>query len=145
YNTSSGKYFGPEKKQGYSATSTWSRGHGWAMYAYAAAYKQTKKASLLATARKVADYWMAHVPSDGVPYWDFASPDIPNTYRDTSAAAVAASGLLTLAKVETDAARAVNYRAAAKTILNSLASASYLAEGSTSQGVILHGAAYVPR
>jgi unsaturated chondroitin disaccharide hydrolase len=93
----------------------------------------------------VADYWVSHVPPDGVPFWDFASPDIPNTYKDTSAAAIAASGLLQLAKIDPDVSRRATYKAAAEKILNSLTTPGYLAEGSSSHGVLLHGAAFVPR
>lgn len=145
YSSTSGAFIGPEKKQGYSATSVWSRGQAWAIHSYTDAYKWTKNSSMLATARKVADYWIAHVPSDGVPYWDFASPDIPNTYRDTSAAAIAAAGLVQLSKLDPDTTRQGKYRAAAELILNSLTSAKYLAEGSTSHGVLLHGASFVPK
>jgi unsaturated chondroitin disaccharide hydrolase len=145
YSSTTGAFVGIEKKQGYATTSSWSRGQGWAIYAYTDAYAQTSNATFLATARKVADYWIAHVPADGIPFWDFNSPDIPNTFKDTSAAAIAASGLLQLAKVDPDASRRAGYRAAAGKILNSLTTPGYLAEGSLSHGVLLHGAAFVPR
>jgi unsaturated chondroitin disaccharide hydrolase len=144
YSSASGAFVGLDKKQGASSTSAWARGQGWAIDAYTNAYKMTKNTTLLATARKAADYYLAHMPPDGVPYWDFAAPGIPNTYRDTSAAAVAASGLVQLSQIDPDATRRASYRAAAETILNSLTT-TYLAEGSTSHGILLHGAAYVPR
>jgi unsaturated chondroitin disaccharide hydrolase len=145
FSSKTGAFVGPEKKQGYSATSVWSRGQAWAIHSYTDAYKWTKNSAMLDTARKTADYWIAHVPSDGVPYWDFGSPDIPNTYRDTSAAAIAAAGLAQLSKLDPDVTRQAKYRAAAELILNSLTSAKYLAEGSTSHGVLLHGASFVPK
>jgi unsaturated chondroitin disaccharide hydrolase len=145
YSSKTGAFVGHDKKQGYSANSAWARGQAWAIYAYANAYRMTGNSSFLATAQKVADYYIAHMPTDGVPYWDFLSPDVPNTYRDSSAAAIAASGMIDLSRRVGDAALTAKYYGAAETILNSLTSAAYLAEGSTSHGVLLHGAAYVPR
>lgn len=144
YSSSTGAFVGHDKKQAYSATSAWSRGQAWAIYAYSNAYKMTGNTNFLSIAKKTADYYITNMPSDGVAYWDFRSPDVPNTYRDTSAAATAASGMLQLARIA-PAGEGAKYRATAELILNSLTSSTYLAEGSTSRGIILHGAAYVPR
>ena len=145
FNGASGAFVGHDKKQGYSATSAWSRGQAWAIYAYAAAYRETGNATLLAAAKKLADFYIANAPPDGVPYWDFRSPDVPNTFRDTSAAAITASGLFELARVAPLSGEKARYRAYAEQVLASLLSPAYLAEGSTSRGVLLHGAAHVPR
>ena len=58
---------------------------------------------MLDTARRVADWFTARLPADGVPRWDFSAP--AGAPRDSSAAAIAASGLLELARLEPDAAR----------------------------------------
>jgi unsaturated chondroitin disaccharide hydrolase len=68
----------------------------------------------------------------------------PNTYRDTSAAAVAASALFQLATLATDPAAKARDLAAATNILGSLATQKYLAEGTPSHGVLIHGANNVP-
>lgn len=125
--------------QGYSNTSTWSRGQAWALYGFTIAYRETGNALFLDTARKTADYYISHLPSDSVPYWDFQAPGIPNEPRDTSSAAIAASGLLELSRHDPDAARKSTYRTAATTILTSLSSASYLSEGTSYQSILLHG------
>ena len=145
FNAASGAFVGHDKKQGVNADSAWSRGQAWALYAYAAAFRETGNPALLATATKLADFYLARVPADGVPFWDFASPDIPDTYRDTSAAAVAASGLFELARVVPLGTDGGRYRASAERIIHSLLSRAYFAEGSTSRGLLLHGAAHVPR
>jgi hypothetical protein len=145
FDSSSGDFVGHTAKQGYSAQSTWSRGQAWAMHAYAASYAATNDPALLAIARKVADYWIGHVPADGVPYWDFDAPVTATTYRDSSAAAIAASALVQLSQIDPDATRRPVYRAAAEKIINSLLSPSYFAEGTANSGVLLHGAAFVPR
>jgi len=149
FNAASGAFVAFDKKQGASSDSTWSRGQAWAMYAFTAAYRETGGVRFLATAKKAADFYLAHVPADGVPFWDFSAPGIPNTYRDTSAAAVAASALFELSRIAPAAATATadpaRYRATGELILGSLLSPAYFAEGSVSRGVLLHGAAHVPR
>lgn len=46
---------------------------------------------------RAADYYLDHLPSDGLPFWDFDAPCIPNvTPKDSSSATIAASGLLLL-------------------------------------------------
>ncbi len=106
--------------QGYSDSSAWARGQAWAIYGFANAYAHTRRPELLAAAQKTADYFIAHLPADGVPYWDFRDPAIPNAPRDASAAAIAASGLLDLARF-TDAGASARYRSTAQKILVTLA------------------------
>jgi unsaturated chondroitin disaccharide hydrolase len=92
-----GAAIGQGTHQGYSETSCWSRGQSWAVYGFTTTYRRTGRSDFLATARTVADYFMAHLPDDGVPFWDFTSPYVPHDVRDSSAGAVAACGLLDLA------------------------------------------------
>ena len=145
FNSSNGAFVDNETYQGYSNTSTWARGQAWAIYGFAQVYAATNKADFLATSEKAADWYLAHLPSDSVPYWDFNAPQ--PTYRDTSAAAVAASGLLKLSKLiaRSDPANASRYRSAAGAILTSLSSTTYLSDPATAQnGVLLQGALNVP-
>jgi unsaturated chondroitin disaccharide hydrolase len=125
--------------QGYSDNSTWARGQAWGVYGLTMAYRESSDARMLSAARRVADWYIAHLPSDSVPYWDFDAPGIPNEPRDTSAAAVAASGLIELSQLETDATRKQRYLDAAKATLTSLSSSAYLAEGSSARSILLHG------
>jgi unsaturated chondroitin disaccharide hydrolase len=97
-------------------------------------YRYTRETTFRDTARKMADWYIAHLPSDSVPYWDFSDPAIPNAPRDSSAAAAAAAGLLELSLLESDASRAARYRTAAKRALSSLLSAPYLATPIASGG-----------
>ena len=82
--------------QGYSAESSWARGAAWALYGLALSYRYTHEARYLEAAKRVAGHFLAHLPADGIPYWDFAAPITADTPRDSSAAACAASGLLEL-------------------------------------------------
>ncbi|MCU0489965.1 MAG: glycoside hydrolase family 88 protein [Chloroflexaceae bacterium] len=83
--------------QGYAPDSCWSRGQSWALYGFALAYRYTHLNEFLSTACRVADSFIAALPPEGVPPWDFAAPDAATSPRDSSAGAIAASGLLELA------------------------------------------------
>jgi len=73
-----------------------------------------------------------------VPYWDFKAPGIPNEPRDSSAAAVAASGLLDLATLDPLPENRVRYEAAARAILDSLGTPAYRSSG-RNPAILLHG------
>jgi hypothetical protein len=121
--------------QGYADGSAWARGQAWAIRGLAAQYGRTPRPELLAAARRAADFFIGQLPADGVPFWDFRDPAIPNTERDASAAAIAASGLYDLARrADTSAAR---YRAAADRMVVALAT-SYLAPPTPSGAILAH-------
>jgi unsaturated chondroitin disaccharide hydrolase len=61
-----------------------------------------------------------------VPYWDFQAPGIPDADTDSSAAAIAADGLLQLSRVDPSRTRRLRDARAADSILWSLAH-SYVA------------------
>ncbi len=146
FNSATGQFIDNEAYEGYSASSTWSRGEAWGIYGFTMCYQQTGRSDFLATAEKMANYFLANLPSDDVPYWDFDAPGIPNTYRDTSAASIAAAGLLQLsdAIAVSDPTDSAKYRSGAAAILASL-STNYLANpASPGDGVLLQGALNVP-
>jgi unsaturated chondroitin disaccharide hydrolase len=147
FNSSNGAFVDNETYQGYSNTSTWSRGEAWAIYGFAQCYAATGRSDFLATSEKTANWFISHLPSDDVPYWDFNAPVNASTYRDTSAAAVAASGLLQLSKLIaiSDPTNSTKYRNAAGSILASLASTKYLNDPMTADnGTLTQGALNVP-
>src|SRR5205085_2703575 len=69
-----------------------------------------------------------------------------STPRDSSAAACATSALLKLASLlsTSDPTAEAKYKSAAEGAINSLTT-TYLAEGSTSHGILLHGAKWVAK
>ena len=138
FDPNSGQLVRRATLQGYSAESCWSRGQAWGIYGFAIASKYTKREEFLKTAEKLADYYIANCPSDYVPYWDFNDPEIPNTAKDSSAAAITASGLLDLSDVEPDIRRAEKYEEIARKILESLTK-DYLTRGRNAQGILMHG------
>ena len=84
--------------QGYESGSSWSRGQAWAIYGFALSYHYTKKEEYLATAKKVAHYFMSNVQETGdVTIVDFRAPKEP-VYWDSTAGVCAACGMLEIAK-----------------------------------------------
>jgi hypothetical protein len=136
FDPTAGKLLRRTTWQGINDSSAWARGQGWAIYGLGAAARETGNRELLAGARRAADYFLAHLPAEGVPFWDFRHPALPNTERDASAAAIAASGLLALTP-QVDAATGARYRAGAERMLTALAS-GYLAAGTPNASVLLH-------
>lgn len=123
-------------RQGLADDSTWSRGQAWAVHGFTTAYRETGDARLLEAARRAAGFVVANAPADGVPWWDY---DAPGTTRDTTAAAIVASGLLELARIDPDPTRQVAWRAAGMQSLRSLTGPDYLARGTAARSVLLHG------
>jgi len=138
YNPDTGTVIGKYNKQGYDNDSTWSRGQAWGICGFTIAYRETSDLNYLATARKMADWFINNLPDDYVTFWDFNAPNIPDEPKDTSASAIAATGLLELSELETNPQNAERYYNAACNILDSLSSPQYLAED-PNMGILLHG------
>lgn len=138
YDATTGALESAGTLQGLDADSMWARGQAWAICGFTSAYESSRDTTLLATARLVADRYLADLPADKVPFWDFRDPEIPNAPKDSSAAAIAASGLLDLATVDPDPANRARYETAARETLASLASPSYFSSG-TVPAILLHG------
>lgn len=121
FDPRTGVVLGTANPQGYSADSTWSRGQAWATYGFASAYAETGRLRLLSAARRTADYFIGGLRADCVPSWDFNVPDARTAPADTSAAAIAAEGLLRLSRLDPDPDRKARYASYASRILSSLA------------------------
>ena len=98
YDTITGQPKMKVTHQGYNDESSWARGQGWAIYGYTMCYRYTKDKAYLKQAEATANYFInnQNMPEDGIVYWDFKDPKIPNAPRDASAAALVASGLFEL-------------------------------------------------
>lgn len=115
----------------------------------------------LKAARATCDFYIEHTPTCGVPYWDTGAPGLAklgdyldrpaephNDHEpvDSSAAAIAAQGLLRLAGVlkargDADAAR---YHAAGLTVLRTLLAEPYLSTDGGHEGLLLHSIYHRP-
>lgn len=138
YDTINNKVGKIDTHQGYSSTSAWARGQAWGLYGYTMMYRETQKPVYLEQAKHIAKFIINHpnLPKDKVPYWDFDAPDIPNTYRDASAAAIMASAFIELSQY-VDKGLANEYLDIARTQLCTLTSDEYLAAPGSNGGFIL--------
>ncbi|WP_138752218.1 glycoside hydrolase family 88 protein [Paenibacillus sinopodophylli] len=84
--------------QGYEDGSSWTRGQTWALNGFMMSYIHTGKEEYLHTAKKIAHYFMANIPDNGIIPIDFRQPEEP-AYEDSTAAAIAACGLIEISKV----------------------------------------------
>lgn len=121
----------PHKKQthqGYSDESAWSRGQAWGLYGYTYLYRETKDERYLEQAKNIANFLLNHptMPQDYIPYWDFNSPEIPDTPRDASAACIIASALIELSDY-VDTKLANTYLSVVEKQIRTLASPEYTA------------------
>ena len=163
FNTNDGNYRCPNSQQGYSPFSTWTRGLAWAMCGFAeqlelfdtlAGHEETV-AIMEKAARATCDFYIAHTPPDGIPYWDTGAPGLAslgdwsaapadpyNTYEpvDSSAAAIGAQGLLRLGRRLKDD----GYFQAGLKVCDTLFDEPYLSTDPNHQGLILHSVYHRP-
>ena len=145
YDSINGKIISKETHQGFSNSSSWARGQGWALYGYTMMYRETKDPKYLAQAQKVAGFILHHpnLPKDKIPYWDFNAPNIPNEPRDASAGALYASALIELSAYVKDGTEYLN---AAEQMLKSLSSAEYMAaKGENGLFILKHSTGNWPK
>jgi unsaturated chondroitin disaccharide hydrolase len=125
FNPTTGALMSQGTFSGFSDTSTWARGQAWALYGFVQAYQTSDNPAFLTTAEAAANYFVGELLADHtwIPPWDF---DAPGTQPvDTSAAAIAADGLVMLSTVAGTSALRASYLLDAENILGSLSS-SYL-------------------
>jgi hypothetical protein len=119
-------------------------------------------ARYLAAARATADFYIDETPACGVPYWDTGAPGLArlpgyldrpadpfNDHEpvDSSAAAIAAQGLLRLGRYlqeHGDARAGKRYFAAGLTTARTLFAEPYLATNPKHQGLLLHSVYHRP-
>jgi rhamnogalacturonyl hydrolase YesR len=124
YDTINGQVKDKVTHQGFSKDSAWARGQGWAIYGYTMAYRYTKDQRYLDQAIRTTAFFTQHknLPEDGIPYWDFDAPNIPDEPRDVSAAALVGSALIELYQITGDN----NYLEYSKKVLKSLETEIYI-------------------
>ncbi|GAK53256.1 glycosyl hydrolase family protein [Candidatus Moduliflexus flocculans] len=117
---------------------------------------------LLKAAQATCDFYIEQTPIDGIPYWDTGAPllhklgdylnasaDPFNPYEpvDSSAAAIAAQGLLRLGRYLQERGhveQGERYWQAGITVVSTLLSAPYLCADEAHQGLILHAVYHRP-
>ncbi|MBF0817089.1 glucuronyl hydrolase [Microbacterium paludicola] len=132
-------------EQGAFDDSCWARGEAWGVYGFALNYEATGDETLLEAAWRCAEYFLAHLPADRIPYWDLVYTDGSDAPRDSSAAAIAACGLYELAACDPDPSRAARARREADALLDALIAGARPADPDDADALILHGVYDLPK
>ena len=136
FDPETGEILVKQTVQGYADDSAWARGQAWGLYGYTMVYRFTKEQDMLDQAVAIAEYVLPRLPEDGIPYWDYDAPEIPNDVKDASAASIMASALIELSGY-VDKAKSKRYLAVAEKIIRTLASDEYLAAEGDLYGFLL--------
>jgi len=146
FDPATGAFLRQSTHQGLGANSDWSRGLAWSLYGFATVFTYTNDPADLAVAVRNADHFLDRLPASSVPPWDFAVPEGPGRIDDSSAAAIAASGLWDLAGLVGNPGQSGRYRQAALAILDALCTDRYVAWADSGwEGVLKHGVYHYPR
>jgi unsaturated chondroitin disaccharide hydrolase len=141
FDLQTGEFLRQSTQQGYRSDSCWARGQGWALYGFSLSYEYSRDPRFLETAEACADYYITYCNNDGVPPWDFNAPPESRRLVDSSAAAIAASGLLRLCRLLQDPVKGHHYWSTAIRILRTLCD-QYLAKKDKKWEGILKGGVY---
>ena len=169
FNPVNGSYRAPSTQQGYSPFTTWTRGLAWAMLGFAEqiefldAIEGAAGEFLIEAARATCDYYIdGATAADGIPYWDTGAPRLAalgdwrarpadpfNEYEpvDSSAAAIAAQGLLRLGRhLSQRGGDGARYTQAGLVTLDTLfdPDGPYLSTSANHQGLLLHSIYHRP-
>ncbi|SFU56362.1 glycoside hydrolase family 88 protein [Pseudoduganella namucuonensis] len=118
FDPASGRPLQGKTHQGHADDSCWARGQAWGISGFPLVYRHNGDTRLIALSKVLANYYLNRLPEDGVCHWDLVFTSGAEE-RDSSAAAIAACGLLELAKSLplADPLRAEYERAALGTVL----------------------------
>ena len=123
--------------QGYRDGSAWARGQAWGVYGTAMAYRYTKRKEYIEDFKHVTGYFLEHLPSDLIPYWDLEFGEGSDEPRDSSSASIAACGMLEMAGyMEPEDAK--YYTEIARKIMKSVVDNYAVKSLDESNGLVLH-------
>lgn len=132
-----------ETFQGYADDSCWARGQSWAIHGFAQTYLYTQDEKFLTLAKKLARYAVEQITDDGVPVWDYSLPSDEIQYKDSSAGAITAAGLLLISQCIQDPEEAQQYRDWGNFLLQGLMNSCDLTGDESALGLLAHGASFV--
>jgi unsaturated chondroitin disaccharide hydrolase len=129
--------------QGFADDSCWARGQAWGISGFPLVYRHNGDTRLLELSKVLANYYLNRLPEDGVCYWDLIFTSGAEE-RDSSAAAIAACGLLELANnlPLLDPLRGDYQRAALRTVRQ--LSEHYQGDGFPGGGLLRHAVYHKP-
>ena len=120
FDQNTGTPLGSRTHQGYADDSMWARGQAWTIFGFAVAAQWTGSKVYRDIAQRAAERFMAELPNNRIPRWDLRLPPDAPQYTDTSAGAIAASGMLRLASQLASPTRE-HWQTQAKTLVAALA------------------------
>ena len=145
FNPVRGEFRNLSTQQGYSPFTCWARGLAWATCGFTDTFRFTGDRFFLETAERCATYYLENTPHNGVPFWDYAAPGIPDEPLDSSAAAVIAGAFWKLKDIEHTKHGSTAYRHAALQILTTLTSDEFLGTHDAQyEGILRHGVYHRP-
>ena len=115
FDPETGAFVAEHGGQGYAEGTRWTRGQSWGIYGFANTYAHTGDRKYLDAAERIAERFIQSIPENGLIPVDFDQPEEP-AYEDSTAAAIASSGLLTLSEITGN----MEYRKNAEKILDAL-------------------------
>lgn len=139
FDLKTGEFLRQSTQQGWRSDSSWARGQTWALYGFGTCYAMTGERKYLETACATADFYLERTGDRFVPPNDWEEPS-PVQPVESSAGAIAASGLLQLARLVDSEEQAKRYATYAFKILDELCSPDFLAaEDPSWEGALRHG------
>lgn len=138
FDPDTGKSVRGVTNQGNRDGSAWARGQAWGVYGSAMAYAKLGDEKYADIFRRVADYFIEHLPEDLVPYWDFDFDTGSSEPRDSSAGVIAVCGMLEMAK-RLPQNEADYYTQTARRILKAVMDKCAVESSEISNGLLLHG------
>ena len=143
FDPETGEKIANDGGQGKSPDSVWARGQAWAIYGLALSARETGEQRYLDAAKKLAYWFIEHLPESLVPYWDFSTDDCDKHVKDSSAACIAAGGMLEIAQQMTDSTERDYYHSMSLSLLEGLIHNCACFDDST-QGIIKDGTVSYP-
>ncbi len=146
FDLGTGEFLRQSTHQGVRGDSAWSRGLAWSLYGFGTAYRYSRDRRFLETAEANAEFYIDATPAHGVPPFDYDAAGESRNQPDSSAAAIAASGLLDLAAFTASRAKSRLYRDTALQILDTLTGDEFLARNTPGwEGILKRGVYHVNR
>ncbi len=130
FDPTNGKPIKTTTHQGLNDTSCWARGQSWAIYGLALLYKFTNERFYLDMSINVLNKFIELLSEDGISFWDFDC----NDFKDASAMAITACGVLELSKY-------TNYDenvSLANAIISKLINNHYISYDKNEDGILNH-------
>lgn len=108
-------------RQGYNDDSSWARGQAWGIYGIPLNIRYTKQTEYTDLYKGMTNYFLNRLPEDDICFWDLIFNDGDDQSRDSSAAAIAACGMMEMDKyLEENDTDKETYKFAVDAILRSL-------------------------